>query len=414
MSQKAYLGIDLAKGNSKVAAIDEDGDEIVSPFSISNSREGVEKLMSKLYSYKKNNIVCAMEVSSNYWENMYSYLNQKDISCILLNPYQVKKYRQALGSKIKTDSIDAAAIANLVRAKKYDSLCVSDEAVLELRELVRMKHSFGRRVKDLKRSVLALLYLTFPEYTKIISYPFSKVSMQILSKYPTSFHMAKEATVGRLTKIFRRYQGCNFGADKAKELIAAAKDSFYSGKAFHSRGMSIRMQIEEISSLSDKIKDIELEIKSILNPDDPKDGHRLDFDILNSIKGVGIGTIAAFIAAVGDVGRFSSSDRLISYIGFYPKIFESGKYKKKNPSIVKAGPKDLRYMLYMSSVAAIKHNSHLKKYYHDMVSSGMPAKKALIKVAVKIARMMYSMLKHKQYYDPCRVFLQQAPTVVAA
>jgi len=225
--------------------------------------------------------------------------------------------------------------------------------------------------------------------------------------------MAKEASVGRLVKIFRRYQGCNFGADKAKELIAVAKDSFYSGKASKSRGMSICMQIEEISSLSLKISEIESEIKSILNPDDPKDGYRQDFDILNSIKGVVIGTIAAFIAAIGDVGRFSSSDKLASFIRFYPKIFESGKYKKKNPSIVKAGPKDLRYMLYMASVAAVKHNTHLKKYYYDMVSAGMPVKKALIKVAVKISRMMYSMLKHKQYYDPCRVFLQQAPAVAA-
>jgi len=71
-------------------------------------------------------------------------------------------------------------------------------------------------------------------------------------------------------------------------------------------------------------------------------------------------------------------------------------------------------MLYLSSVAAVKHNSHLGKYYHDMVSSGMPAKKALIKVAIKIVRMMYSMLKHKQYYDSSRVFLQQAPDAVAA
>lgn len=39
--------------------------------------------------------------------------------------------------------------------------------------------------------------------------------------------MAKEASIGRLVKIFRRYQGCNFGADKAKELMLAAKDSFY-------------------------------------------------------------------------------------------------------------------------------------------------------------------------------------------
>lgn len=48
------------------------------------------------------------------------------------------------------------------------------------------------------------------------------------------------------------------------------------------------MQIEEISSLSDKIADIEAEIKSILNSDDPKDSNKLDFDILNSIKGVGL------------------------------------------------------------------------------------------------------------------------------
>jgi len=162
MNQKVYLGIDLAKETSRVAVVDEEANEVLSSFSITNSKEGVEKLISKLFSYRKEQIVAGMEVSSNYWENMYSYLKQKDISCILLNPYQVKKYRQALGSKIKTDSIDAAAIANLVRNRKYDDLYISDEATLELRELVRIKHSFERRVKDLKRSVLALLYLTFP------------------------------------------------------------------------------------------------------------------------------------------------------------------------------------------------------------------------------------------------------------
>jgi hypothetical protein len=71
-------------------------------------------------------------------------------------------------------------------------------------------------------------------------------------------------------------------------------------------------------------------------------------------------------------------------------------------------------MLYLSSVAAIKHNIYLKKYYHDLVSAGMPAKKALIKVAVKIARMMYSMLKYKTYYDPSRVFMQYQLASLAA
>jgi len=55
---------------------------------------------------------------------------------------------------------------------------------------------------------------------------------------------------------------------------------------------------------------------------------------------------------------------------------------------------------------AFKHNGELKKYYHDKVSSGMHAKKALIKVAVKLARMMYSMLKYGHEYDSSRVFMQ--------
>ena len=412
MNQKVYVGIDLAKDSSRVAIVDKDGSKLSSPFSIKNTRDGMEKLLSKLNSYKNDQILCGMEASSNYWENVYSYLKEKKVSCLLINPYQVRRYRQALGLKIKTDSVDAEAVAQLIRAKKYDNLYISDEVAVELKELVRIKFSFARRAKDLKKGVMSLLCLVFPEYTRIIPHPFSKVSTEILSKYPTSCHMAK-ASVSKLVKIFRRYQGCRFGADTAKELISAVKESFYSGRASRSRGMSISMQIEEISSLSKRMEEIEEEIKSILDPADPKGGPP-SFGILNSIKGVGIGTISAFLGTVGDMSRFLNSDKLVSYIGFYPRIFESGKYKKKNPGIQKAGPRELRYMLYLSSVAAIKHNIYLKKYYNDLVSAGMPAKKALIKVAVKIVRMMYSMLKYKTHYDPSRVFLQYRPEKIAA
>ena len=53
-----------------------------------------------------------------------------DIDTILLNPYQVKKYRQATGVKIKTDSIDAEAIAGLILGRKYESLYISDDKYL--------------------------------------------------------------------------------------------------------------------------------------------------------------------------------------------------------------------------------------------------------------------------------------------
>ncbi|MHB8278568.1 MAG: hypothetical protein ACYDIA_13060 [Candidatus Humimicrobiaceae bacterium] len=47
------------------------------------------------------------------------------------------------------------------------------------------------------------------------------------------------------------------------------------------------------------------------------------------------------------------------------------------------------------------------------VSAGMPSKKALIKVPVKIAKMMYSMLKSRRSYCDGRVFFQETPIPVS-
>jgi transposase len=273
--EQIFVGIDVSKDKSTYIAINSQGGKILGPTTVVNSRTGIDKIIGSLKAYHPGEILFAMEVSSNYWENIW------------------------------------------------------------------------------------------------------------LKSYPTAVHIAMHASVSKLVKIFRKYQGCNFGASKAKDLIDAAKSSFYSGRAYSTRGLTLSMQLDEISSLEAKIKIICDKLREILAP---KDSHSSDFDILNSIKGIGLGTIATFIACIGDVSRFSSSSKLISYVGLYPKIFESGKYKKKNPSMVKAGPKELRYMLYLSSVTSIKHNAELRKYYLDRVSAGMPGKKALIKVAVKIAK----------------------------
>lgn len=52
------------------------------------------------------------------------------------------------------------------------------------------------------------------------------------------------------------------------------------------------MKLQEISSLEAKIKIVEDNLREILAP---KDKYPSDFDILNSIKGIELGTIATFI-----------------------------------------------------------------------------------------------------------------------
>jgi len=128
---------------------------------------------------------------------------------------------------------------------------------------------------------------------------------------------------------------------------------------------------------------------------------------LLSIPGVGPKTVAAFLGEVGDnVTRFSSANKLIGFIGWHPKISESGESKNLHPKMSKKGPSALRASLYMAAVASLKHNPYLRSLYHRKISEGKESKQALICVGKKILSIMYSMLKYEAHYDPQRIFFQ--------
>ena len=128
---------------------------------------------------------------------------------------------------------------------------------------------------------------------------------------------------------------------------------------------------------------------------------------LLSIPGVGPKTVAAFLGEVGgDVTRFSSANKLIGFIGWYPRISESGESKNLHPKMSKKGPSALRASLYMAAVASLKHNPYLRSVYHRKISEGKESKQALISVGKKIISIMYSMLKYEADYDPQRIFFQ--------
>ena len=127
---------------------------------------------------------------------------------------------------------------------------------------------------------------------------------------------------------------------------------------------------------------------------------------LLEIPGAGPRTVATFTGEAGDVNRFSSSTELIGFIGWHPKISESGEKISQHPKMSKKGSPTLRAALYMASVACIKHNRELRSLYLKKISQGKEAKQALVCVGKKLACIMYSMLKNGTSYDPQRVFIQ--------
>jgi transposase len=66
---------------------------------------------------------------------------------------------------------------------------------------------------------------------------------------------------------------------------------------------------------------------------------------LMSVPGVNVLTAATFMAAIGDIDRFSSPRKLVSYLGLDPRVRQSGSAPARHGRISKAGASEPRHVL---------------------------------------------------------------------
>ncbi len=393
-----YLGIDVAKASHQCVILDNNGEAICKSFTILSSKSDFSKILSKLKSLNitLSNITCGLEATGNLWENLYSFLNEKSLKVILLNPFQTHKYHQVLMKKAKTDAIDAYVIAGLIRSGHASHSHIPDESVQALRDLVRLKLSYSANIKIFKRKAFSLLNLVFPEFLTLVKDPFNIVCSHILSTYQTALDF-KTLKPKHLLKIARSHQGNNYDETWAKNIIASANDSIYSGRASTARGFALKSIITQISNIKDQIILLDSAINDILQPKDDSDN--TPADNLLSIPGVGPNTTACVIAEIGDIKRFSSCKEFIGFVGLFPNIQQSGTSLNKATLSTK-GSRILKHALYLASVACLKHNPYFKQLYDKKRSQGKAPKQALIVVSHKLASIIYSMLKNNCVYDP--------------
>ena len=64
-----------------------------------------------------------------------------------------------------------------------------------------------------------------------------------------------------------------------------------------------------------------------------------------TVPGVNVQTAVAFMASVGEIGRFSSPRKLVSYLGLDPRVRQSGNTPARHGRISKAGASEARHML---------------------------------------------------------------------
>ena len=121
---------------------------------------------------------------------------------------------------------------------------------------------------------------------------------------------------------------------------------------------------------------------------------------LRSIKGIGKRATAMLIVFTQGFKFTNSHRQLISFAGLSPSEYTSGTSIQGKSKIYKKGGKNLRDVLYMCSMNAIKTNPACKALYDRLRVNGKTGKQALIAVCNKLLKKVFAVVKNNTLYQP--------------
>ena len=174
-----------------------------------------------------------------------------------------------------------------------------------------------------------------------------------------------------------------------RNRLHANQHSAYSNKR------ELRRFKQRLKLIAKQLEEVEKEMKVLIN-DTPDLKRRIKH--LESIPGISFVSAAIVVGETLGFTGFTNAKQLTSYAGFDVVLKESGAYKGKT-RISKKGNKNIRRVLYMPAMTAVRCNPTLKKFYERVKPTKAKPMIALVAVERKLLVLMYSLWKNEIDYD---------------
>jgi transposase len=174
----------------------------------------------------------------------------------------------------------------------------------------------------------------------------------------------------------------------------------------------LRPLLEEVESLTDKIKQLDEEIEQIARTEYP------ETQLLRQINGVGVLIALTFVLTVEDRERFAKSRDVGCYVGLRPKRSASGE-RDPQLGISKEGDIYLRKLLVQGAHCILSRrgpDSDLKRWGLKLAERGgkNAKKRAVVAVARKLAILLHRLWVTAEVYEPLRNSRARAARKAAA
>jgi transposase len=119
--------------------------------------------------------------------------------------------------------------------------------------------------------------------------------------------------------------------------------------------------------------------------------------LLQGIKGVAVGTKAALMAQLPELGQLTQR-QISKLVGVAPLNCDSGKFKGKR--VTWGGRAPLRAALYMATLSATRHEPVIKAFYQQLIARGKAPKVALVACMHKLLTIMNAIVRSGQPWSP--------------
>jgi transposase len=133
-------------------------------------------------------------------------------------------------------------------------------------------------------------------------------------------------------------------------------------------------------------------------------------DLLRSVPGVGPVLSRTLLAELPELGKLSHK-QIAGLVGVAPYACDSGAWRGKRR--IWGGRADIRAVLYMATLAAVRHNQTLKVFYLRLCGQGKPKKVALVAAMHKLLTWLNAMTRANSPWNPQTTLSPQQPTVTS-
>lgn len=392
------VGIDVAKLIHWVAAVDDDGHQILSR-RCDNTPDDITALIGDLkhLAAEHGPVTVAVDILGGIASMLITMLLDAGLDLVHTPGLLVNRSRRATrGGERKSDPADAKVIADQVRLRAANGelrrLAPVTEPDAALRLLVSRR---GDLVVDRTRRQARLhdlLASVNPGLERIVD-PTTKTGLWLLTRFVTASEI-RAAGLDGLTEHMRELPRLpRRTVTKLLGAALAAADAQRARVAGETIAADILRELAgEIMTIGTRLTEVENQIAQAI------DAHP-DGAIVRSLPGMGTTLAAEFLAAAGGLERFPTPGALASAAGLAPVLQQSGKMNYQRRSY--AGNRALKRVFYQSSFCALQHDELSRTFYDRKRKEGKRHHQALIALARRRINVLHAMLRTRtEFHRP--------------